>query len=138
MSKQSLETLEIKGRKSDFFIPHVRFDAATGDCLLEGESYLEDTWEFYDKLSEWLHEYIEIVKGPISFNFKLTYFNTSSSKGILDIMKILKDYKDNGGKVVANWHHPTNDVDNIGEAEDFMDDVELNMNLIPYWLLVFF
>jgi len=126
-----MANLEIEGKNSTFFIPTVNFNNETGLCKIEGESYLENTWEFYDKLTSWLRNYIEQGK-PIIFNFKLTYFNTSSSKGILDILFLLRDYKQAGGSVTINWYYPEDDDDNLAEAEDFVADAEVEMNLIAY------
>lgn len=131
MENKPLENLEIEGKSSTFFIPTVSFNAQTGYCKIEGESYLENTWEFYDKLTNWLKAYAE-QKKPITFNFKLTYFNTSSSKGILDILFFLKEYEAEGNPVTVNWYYPEDDEDNLAEAEDFIADSELEMNLIPY------
>ncbi len=131
MENKPLENLEIEGKSSTFFIPTVSFNAQTGYCKIEGESYLENTWEFYDKLTNWLKAYAE-QKKPIAFNFKLTYFNTSSSKGILDILFFLKEYEAEGNPVTVNWYYPEDDEDNLAEAEDFIADSELEMNLIPY------
>lgn len=131
MANETLESLNIEGKSGTFFIPSVDFDAKTGSCRLEGESYLENTWEFYDKLTNWLKKYTE-TKKPVTFSFKLTYFNTSSSKGILDILFLLKDYELAGGQVTVNWYYPEDDEDNLAEAEDFIADSELEMNLTPY------
>lgn len=131
MANETLESLTIEGKSGTFFIPSVDFDAQTGNCRLEGESYLENTWEFYDGLTNWLKKYTETKKN-ITFNFKLTYFNTSSSKGILDILFLLKDFELAGGEVTVNWHYPEDDEDNLAEAEDFIADSELEMHLISY------
>lgn len=131
MTNVRLESLSIEAKSGTFFVPSVNFDAQTGICLLEGESYLENTWEFYDKLITWLKTYIEFKK-EITFNFKLTYFNTSSSKGILDILFLLKSFKNNHGQVTVNWYYPEDDEDNLAEAEDFIADSNLEMNLLPY------
>ena len=131
MSGQILENLEIEGEKGTFFTPKVNFNAGTGTCVLEGESYLEDTWEFYDRLLSWISDYTKTGK-PLSFDFKLTYFNTSSSKGILDVLKQIKNYEDQGGQVTVKWHHPEDDEDNVEEAEDFKEDTGLDIELVPY------
>ncbi|PID89568.1 MAG: hypothetical protein CSA05_01540 [Bacteroidia bacterium] len=125
-----MESIEIKGYKEDYFIPSVSFDADTGHCLIEGESYLEETVEFYAPLLKWLEEYTSAAKGPITFDFKLTYFNTSSSKRILDIMLMLKEYEESGGAVTANWYIEDDDSDMEDEVEDFRIASDLNLNII--------
>ncbi len=131
METTNLNDLEITGEKGTYFIPYVRFNAETGKCLLEGESYLENTWEFYNQLKAWLQSYSATNK-PIFLDFKLTYFNTSSSKGIFELLMFLKEYENNGGKVMINWYYPEYDEDLLEEAEDFIEDTQLAIRLIPY------
>ena len=131
METTKLDNLEIKGEKGTYFVPHVKFDAETGLCTLEGESYLEDTWDFYKRLVDWLRAYAETGRS-IKFNFKLTYFNTSSSKGILEVLEFLKEYEDMGGVLDLMWYYPKDDEDILEEAEDFIEDTQLKMELIPY------
>ncbi|MCU0449676.1 MAG: DUF1987 domain-containing protein [Bernardetiaceae bacterium] len=132
MSQQVLDNLEIAASMGTYFIPTVSFNAATGECLLEGESYHENTWEFYKRLMDWLNRYIAEVKGPIHFTFKLTYFNTSSSKCLLDMMRLLQEYQSNGGQVQAVWYYPEDDLDNLYEAEDFVADTGLKLEVVGY------
>lgn len=129
METAKLQNLEIIGEKGVFFIPNVHFDAQTGRCLMEGEAFLENTWEFYKQLLGWLRKYTA-TQQPIIFDFKLSYFNTSSSKGILEILQFLKEYQEQGGDVTVNWYYSEEDEDIREEAEDFIEDTQLDMNLI--------
>jgi hypothetical protein len=126
-----MENLEIKGSRDVYFIPSVDFNVENGICVLGGESYLEETVKFYMPLYEWLKKYTSEVKRPVEFNFKLTYFNTSSSRCILDILNILKDFEENGGDVKVNWYYDSEDTDMEEEVEDYMIESELKINLIP-------
>jgi len=128
MEAKKLETLIIEGEKGDFYIPSVRFNADTGVCLMEGESYLENTWDFYEKLLNWLKAFAQTER-PIQFDFKLAYFNTSSSKGILQLLEFLEKYEDEGGQITVNWYYPSHDEDLKEEAEDFMIDTNLKINM---------
>ena len=125
-----MDNLKIKGSHGDFFIPEVDFNAKTGILLLSGESYLEDTAKFYAPVLQWLRDYTDKAYGPIMLNIKLTYFNTSSSRSILDILYILKEYEDNGGDVNINWFYNGDDYEIEEEVEDYMIDTGLKINLI--------
>lgn len=127
-----MESLIIKGSSGVYYTPGVDFQADTGKCSLSGESYLEETWDFYDQLLNWLRSYMETVKGPIYFEFRLTYFNTSSSKCILEIVKLLKKYQDEGGEVELLWYYPEGDDDILEEAEDFEEFVGIPVKTIAY------
>lgn len=128
-----MENIDIQGFKDDFFVPTVNFNAKTGICVLGGESYLEETVEFYSPLLQWLRDYTENPANTfIEFNFKLTYYNTSSSKRIVDILLILKEFQNKGGDVKTNWYYEEDDLDIVDEVEDFMKISKLNINLIPF------
>jgi hypothetical protein len=127
-----MENIHIEGSHDVFFVPTVDFNAETGVCEISGESYLEETIEFYTPLLEWLENYIAEIDKPITLNIKLTYFNTSSSRCILDILNILKDYEEAGGKVTVNWFYDVEDSDMVEEVEDYMIDSELQINMIPF------
>ncbi len=127
-----MENLEIEGYQDDFYVPTVKFDAETGLCEISGESYLEETVQFYTPILKWIEEFLKTQKKPIIFNFNLTYFNTSSSKRILDILRLLKDYEDKGGIVTANWYYEEGDIDSVDDVEDFMLVSKLDVNLIEY------
>lgn len=127
-----MKNLEIEGSHKNFFIPTINFNAKTGICEIHGESFLEDTVEFYRHLIDWIDEYIETVKGPLALIIKLSYFNTSTSRSILDILNLLKDYEDEGGEIVVNWHFDENDVDMEEDIDDYIIDTGLDINKIPY------
>ena len=126
-----MERLTIKGAHDVFFIPAVDFDPVSGICEIGGESYLEDTAKFYAPILEWLKEYVTQVKQKVVFNFRLTYFNTSSSRSILDILNIIKSYEEEGGVVFVNWYYDEDDIDMEEEIEDYKVESELEIQLIP-------
>lgn len=127
-----MENLEIEGSHKNFFIPTVSFNAKTGICQISGESFLEDTVEFYRPLVDWIEEYITNIKGPIALIIKLTYFNTSTSRSILDILNLMRDYEESGGEVVVNWHYDENDIDMEEDIDDYIIDTGLEINKIPF------
>jgi hypothetical protein len=127
-----MENLEIEGSHKNFFIPTVNFNAKTGICQISGESFLEDTVEFYKPLIDWIEDYIKSVKGPIALIIKLTYFNTSTSRSILDILNLLRDYEESGGEIVVNWHYDENDIDMEEDIDDYVIDTGLEINKIPF------
>jgi hypothetical protein len=127
-----MENLEIKGESGVYFIPEVKLNASTGQCEISGESYLEDTDEFYNNIISWLETFTAEVKKPLNFIFKLTYFNTSSSRSILNVLRVLKKYEDQGGKVTVNWYYPEDDDSIAEEAEDYMKDTGLKINMFAF------
>ncbi len=127
-----MENLEIEGSHKNFFIPSVNFNVKTGICEITGESFLEDTVDFYRQLIDWVDKYIKDIRGPLALIIKLSYFNTSTSRSILDILNLLKDYEEEAGEVVINWHFDENDVDMEEDIDDYIIDTGLDINKIPY------
>ena len=127
-----MENLEIKGESGVYFIPEVNLNATSGQCEISGESYLEDTDEFYNNIINWLDAFTNEIKKPITFNFRLTYFNTSSSRSILNVLRVLKKYDEKGGGVTVNWYYPADDESIAEEAEDYMKDTGLNINMFAF------
>ncbi|MBN1251037.1 MAG: DUF1987 domain-containing protein [Bacteroidales bacterium] len=128
-----MENLYIKGEETNYYIPTVDFNYETGICTISGKSYLEDTTIFYLGLLEWLDQYFDEVDKPIEFNVRLSYYNTSSSRSILDIFDILKIYEDNGGTVKVNWYCREIDFEVIKEeVDDYMEESDLKINVIIF------
>lgn len=127
-----MENLEIKGESGVYFIPNVKLNAQSGVCEISGESYLEDTSEFYNAINNWLEQFFKEVNKPLTFNFKLTYFNTSSSRSILDVLRVLKKHEEKGSQVTVNWYYPEDDDSIAEEAEDYMKDTGLKINMFSF------
>jgi hypothetical protein len=124
-----MENLKIKGASDTFFTPDVDFDAARGVCQIAGESYLENTTEFYKQLMNWLQEYMKSSK-PIDFHLRLAYYNTSSNKAILKLLLLLKSYEDSGAEVKVTWHYNSDDDEMKEEAEDYALDSGLKIEIL--------
>lgn len=127
-----MKSLIIDAIQDSPYYPEVNFDAATGVCEIKGESYMEEAYKFYTPLLNWLKEFTITEGNAINFNVKLTYFNTNSSRLLLDLFDILKKSIDAGNKVQINWYYETDDPDIRDEVEDFEIETGLSINLIPF------
>lgn len=115
------------------YIPEVDFDPEHGTLNISGESYHEYTLEFFEPIFEWLKKFTQDEGKKIELNFRMSYFNTSSSRRFLEIMNLLEDYHFNkNGNVVVNWYYEKTDLDMLESGEEYAEDVKLEFNLIPY------
>lgn len=121
-----MENLYFKSEQ--IYYPIVDFNYQTGICEISGESYMEETYKFYAPVITWLQNYLE-EKKDIRFNFRLTYFNTSSSKFILEILSILKKNADTGSGVEINWFYKLDDPDILTEIDDFIEETGVKINI---------
>lgn len=127
-----MENLILKEVPDAPFYPSVNFDVDKGVCELAGESYMEETFKFYSPILDWLKKYKDEGKPSLEFNFKLTYFNTSSSRLILDILDILREFKEAGKQLTINWYYDKQDPDMEDEVEDFMIESGLEIEMINF------
>ncbi|HOK50984.1 MAG: DUF1987 domain-containing protein [Bacteroidales bacterium] len=123
-----MESLYINNYPDLVYYPLVNFNYYSGVCEIVGESYMEETLKFYEPVIRWLKDYMQ-EKKPIEFNLKLTYFNTASSRFILEILDLLKSYQDNGGQVKVNWYYKREDPDMLMEIQGF--EAETGLKITP-------
>jgi hypothetical protein len=126
-----MENLYINQYSDEINYPIINFDAKTGVCDIIGESYMEDSYSFYKPVMIWLKEFFAQNK-PLVLNLKLVYFNTSSSRMLLEILDILKAHIVQGGKVEINWFYKKEDPDMLKEIADFKEETELDINILVF------
>lgn len=125
-----MENLIIPKKDEVKYLPGVFFDAETGICEIKGESFMESPDKFYNPLYEWLNRYYTRVGKPIKFHLKLTYFNTASSKFLIELFKSLKSYQDKGGIVEIYWYYLPEDEDMKDEIEEISLETEIQINAV--------
>lgn len=114
-----MDNITLKSSPDTPYFPEVNFDADTGVCEISGESYMEETYKFYLPLVNWIKDYIKNTNNKIELVIKLIYLNTSSTKCILDMLEVLKEYQDKGGDIKVIWYYDIEDPDMVDEVEDF-------------------
>ena len=121
-----MEQLKIKGTEDS---PNVIFSKEENKFCISGKSMPEDTKEFYLPIKEWLNNYFISPNDETCFEFEMIYFNTSSSKMILDIFYILKDAIDNNHNVKVKWDWQEDDEEMVEAGEDFAEIVEIPVDI---------
>lgn len=110
--------------------PSVNFNFENGVIELKGRSIPENSVEFYKPLNNWIKEYGENPQKTTVFEVKLEYFNTSSSKCLLDIFKILESIHGNNTEVKVNWYFEKDDGDMEEAGEDYQAIIPLTFTMI--------
>lgn len=124
-----MEALTIKGTEDS---PQVTLDLNANILELSGRSLPEDVNTFYEPVLSWIEEYSKNPLPSTVFNFKLTYFNTASSKVILDILTHFEEMIEEGHQVLVRWHYPDEDEDMMEAGEEYADMVEVPFELVSY------
>jgi hypothetical protein len=122
-----MKTIQIEGTPKT---PTINFDASTGVLELKGRSIPENSIEFYKPIVDWLDEYALNANPQTNVNVQLEYFNTSSSKCILDVFKKLEAISKNGNKIVINWHYEEDDEDMLEAGEDYQAIINVPFKMV--------
>ena len=110
--------------------PTISFDLAGGVLEIKGRSIPENSIEFYKPLVDALDKYAGSPKSATNVNIQLEYFNTSSSKCILDVFKKLENINKNGSAVVINWHYEEDDEDMLEAGEDYQAIINVPFKMV--------
>jgi hypothetical protein len=110
--------------------PTINFDLGTGVLEIKGRSIPENSIEFYKPLVDNLEKYGLSPKPTTTVNVQLEYFNTSSSKCILDVFKKLEAIHKGGSSVTINWHYEEDDEDMLEAGEDYQAIISVPFKMV--------
>jgi len=122
-----MDTLSIEGTPKT---PTVRFDGSKGSVEIKGRSIPENSIEFYKPLVDWLEAYAKEAKPQTQVNIQLEYFNTSSSKCILDVFKKLEAIQKINQGVTINWFYDEDDEDMLEAGQDYESIIRIPFKMI--------
>jgi hypothetical protein len=122
-----MEVINIKGTEDT---PNVILDKENGKFEISGRSLPEDVNMFFEPIMDWIDEYAEDPLDKTVFDFKLEYFNTASSKVILDILLKFEEIVESGKDVLVKWHYHEDEEDMLEAGEEYADIVEIPFEYI--------
>ena len=122
-----MEALSIDGTAKT---PSLKFDGQEGVIEIKGRSIPENSIEFYKPRVEWLEQYSGSPMDLTQVNVQLEYFNTSSSKCILDVFKKLEAIHKGKSEVIINWYYEEDDDEMKETGEDYMELLDIDFKFI--------
>lgn len=122
-----MENIQIEGTPKT---PVVNFDYEKGLIEIKGRSIPENSIEFYKQMVDWLESYAVKPQKSTVVNIQLEYFNTSSSKCILDVFKKLEAIYKQDNDVVINWYYEEDDEDMLEAGEDYQSIIRVPFKMI--------
>ena len=125
-----IEKLEIK---ETFDTPYINFDPISGELRIEGKSYPANVTEFYEPIFNWLNEYFKQPAFETVLHLKLDYFNTASSKILMDLLYKLEEINHlYNHRIKIIWYYPEDDEDIYETGLEYSDLVNLPFELKSY------
>jgi SiaC family regulatory phosphoprotein len=124
-----MNTYNIKGTEDS---PAITLDRINGIYSFVGCSLPENVIKFYQPVFNWLEIFSIDPPPKITIDFNLEYFNTATSRILLDIMIRFKNIcTEKTCDLKINWYYNNDDEETREAGEDFSDIIQLPFNYIP-------
>ena len=104
--------------------PKVILNFTEGKIEITGESYPENTFDFYQPILAWLYDYFNAPQKITIVDLNLLYFNSSTVQVLFEIFDI---FQDNIGKteLIINWYYDKDDIDWQDDFNYFVEEFEM-------------
>lgn len=111
--------------------PFVRFIPAEGLLEISGCSIHENADRFYRPLLQQVEAYAKEPANHTVIRITLSYFNSSSAKFVLDLLKILDELHASGtAKVTLEWCYEEGDLDMQEAGQDYRGLLDMPVKLV--------
>ena len=120
--------MKIDGTTKTF---EINFDPDIAILEIKGRSTSENPKLNYQVLLDTLEEYVRNPVPRTIVNLEIEYINSSSSRYMLTIFRLLEDiHKAKKSQVDINWYYEEDDEVIISLGKDFKGIIEVPINLI--------
>ncbi len=89
--------------------PEVILDPERNKFEISGKSLPEDARLFFDPIIEWIEAYAKEPNKETIFHLKLSYFNSSSARKIVEALSVLESIPESGNTTEVVWHYKNYD-----------------------------
>lgn len=113
--------------------PAIIFDKKSNVFSVIGRSMPENAAKFYNSVLDWVEAYTLNPNLQTQLDINLEYFNTASSKLILDALVLFGSItKMPNHSLIVNWHYDKDDEDLYESGVGFSSLVNLPFNMVSY------
>jgi hypothetical protein len=110
--------------------PKITLDPRENIFEIKGRSIPENSVDFYKPVMDWMDEYRKQPNSKTRFVVRLEYYNTSSSKCLVEIMRKLEMIYLDGNQVEMEWYYEEQDEDMRESGEDFKEILKIPIRMI--------
>jgi hypothetical protein len=111
--------------------PEISFDHQKGILSMTGRSTTENPLEIFDSIDKWMSEYLTTPRPHTIVEINLEYFNTATSKCLIDFFSNLKKLIEGGNTVMVKWKYDQEDEDMEDAGNEFSQFMQIPFELIP-------
>ncbi|PCH67590.1 MAG: nuclear pore complex subunit [Bacteroidetes bacterium] len=124
-----MKNMQITGTDSTL---NIVFSEEDNTLEISGSSLPLDAKEFYQPIIQWINQYAQAYLNNIKVVFQLNYFNTASSRYLLDIMVGVDGFITNGKHAKILWYYEKGDFEMLETGEEFADLVAVPFEFKTY------
>lgn len=110
--------------------PLISFDPGTSTLRIAGESYPENSFDFYAPVISWLSASLQHLT-RLTLDITITYMNSSSTKCTFDLLDIMEEAHGRGVSTAIVWRYDRENPRSYELAEDFREEVSLPFEIVP-------
>lgn len=114
-----MNDLNIPGTQST---PCVTTQGDQGLLSMAGDSYPENSFEFFREVIAWIETFLKASTEPLRLELRLVYMNTSSVKAMMDIFDLLEEAYGKGRQVRVDWYYDPRNERVVDLADEFRED----------------
>lgn len=111
--------------------PQIYFDADANILRISGESYPENSFEFYAPLFKWVKEFLA-EQPALDLEINVSYLNSSSTKCLLDLLDLLEGCHGAGARISMVWRYDKDNPRSRGLAMEFQEEVTFPFAITEY------
>ena len=108
--------------KATISSPAITFGPGKNVLRISGESYPENSFDFYAPVISWLKASLHELP-EFTLDIAITYMNSSSTKCTLDIMDVMEEAYRRGVRTKIIWRYDRENPRSFEMAEDFREEV---------------
>ena len=125
----AMKSLNIKGSQST---PTILCNPDSGVMTMQGDSYPENSFEFFGEVIEWVEQFLQHSASPLQLDLQLIYMNTSSVKAMMDIFDLLEAAFEQNRAVSVRWYYDPDNERVVELAEEFKEDCSFPFDILPH------
>jgi hypothetical protein len=112
--------------------PYILIDEEKSYMRFEGHCFHEKVVDLFKDINEWLDSYLASDFETFTFDCEMYYFNSSTTKLLLNMLLKLDKHASAGKKIIVNWMIvKDNDImiDSVESFKEYLNHMEFNLVL---------
>ncbi len=114
--------------------PSICFDPNSGKLEINGSSLPDDSYKFYEPLLELIDFYLESPQQKTELHFQISYFNTSSSKILLQLLQKFDVLFEKGLLINAFWYYDDEDQEIYEAGQTYRSSIKIPLHIKAFAL----